>query len=130
MLLRNIKGYMTSKSGDELLLTGDYTITNKKLNSRIKVIDEVGKVFWVPEEFLHKSHYEKPIITLQSKESEQRESSKTSLNNIVEMFHVVKRGETLQSIANLYNVEPSTLVALNGAKGINIGSTILIRKEV
>lgn len=130
MLLRNIKGYMTSKSGDELLLTGDYTITNKKLNSRIKVMDELGKVFWVPEEFLHKSHYEKPIITPHSKDSEQGESSKTSLNNIVEMFHVVKRGETLQSIANLYNVEPSTLVALNGAKGISIGSTILIRKEV
>ena len=130
MLLHNIKGYMTSKSGDEVLLTGEYTITNKKLNSRIKVMDEAGKVFWVPEEFLHKSNYEKPIITLQSIESEQKESSNTSPNSTLELYHVVKRGETLQSIANLYNVEPSTLVALNGAKGVSIGSTILIRKEV
>ena len=57
---------------------------------------------------------------------EQYERLKNNNFTKVTKTHVVQRGETLQSIASMYNVSTSKLIALNGSNEVSIGKTIYI----
>lgn len=141
MYFNNVVGYTTSKNNDEILLSGIYDVTEKILNRRVKcVAKNDNKVVWVAQETLEQLEQERIAFAQKAEEklselkaqkevkpqekiiSEPKPSSKTVL------YHKVKRGETLQGIANRYNVTPQSIVTVNGTRTLAIGSCVEINK--
>lgn len=141
MYFTNVVGYTTSKNNDEVLLSGIYDVTEKILNKRVKCIAKNdNKVVWVDKEtleqleqeriaFAHKADENLPEIKAQEEVKAQEKvvvESKPDSKTV--LYHKVKRGETLQGIANRYNVTPQSIVTVNGTHTLAIGSCVKINK--
>lgn len=117
-MMLNTVGYSTSKSSEEIVLKGDYEITSKILNNRIKVIDNQGEVFWIAKD------------TMESDTQEVISDNSTKERYVCDqdpLYHTVSRGESIQSIAKKFNTDPTRLVMLNGSAKIAIGTKIRVR---
>ncbi|QER41243.1 LysM peptidoglycan-binding domain-containing protein [Thermodesulfobacterium sp. TA1] len=60
-----------------------------------------------------------------------KEESKPKTSQPVEVYHVIKKGDTLESIAKKYGVTPQEIIRLNNLrKGqLKVGQKLLIKKE-
>lgn len=114
MLFENQTAYTSSKNNNELILNGEYELTEKVLNGRTKVIGDSGSVYWVPNESLVK------------KEDKQSVLRHTEVTH-TPVYHIVLRGDTIQSIASEYNVSANTIASLNGSTRFAIGTRIRVK---
>lgn len=141
MYFTNVVGYTTSKNNDEVLLSGIYDVTGKVLNKRVKCIAESdNKVVWVANETLEQleqghttavNKVEEELVEPEAqKEIEPQEKAvvEPKKESKTVLYHRVKRGETLQGIANRYNVTPQSVVTVNGTHTLAIGSCVKINK--
>ena len=138
MYFTNVVGYTTSKNDDEVLLSGIYDVTEKVLNKRIKcVAKKDNKVVWIAQETLEQLELERIAfakkaeekleeLNLNQKAIPQEKVNEPEPKNLI--CHTVKRGETLQGIANRYNVTPQSIVTVGGSHTLAIGSCVKFNK--
>ena len=141
MYFTNVVGYTTSKNNDEILLSGIYDVTEKILNGRVKcVAKDDDKVVWVAQETLEALEQERIAFVKKAEEKlaelksqkgvqiQEKVVSEPKTDSKTVLYHRVKRGETLQGIANRYNVTPQSIVTVNGTHTLAIGSCVKINK--
>ena len=128
----DVVGYTTSKSNKVVILNGMFEITETFRCGRTKVEEVDGNTYWIdssldqvgimectsteehnPEE---SEKYEEPT----TEPSESEKDRKPIIN------HVVKRGETVQSIAQMYDVYTSWLISHIGSNSVHVGQHIVI----
>lgn len=135
MYLDNVIGYNTSKSTDEVLLKGDFENTGKILNNRVKLTSEDGSVIWVGREVIEALEAKDALAELEALENVQPTNYLTEPEPIAqpeeqEIYHIVKRGQTFQSIASYYGIDESTLRGANTTQSFCIGARLLIKRGI
>lgn len=135
MYLDNIIGHNTSKSTDEVLLKGDFENTGKILNGRVKLASESGDVVWVDKEIIETLGAKDALAELEALENVQptnylTEPEPTAQPKEQEIYHIVKRGQTFQSIASYYGIDESTLRGANTTQSFCIGARLLIKRGI
>lgn len=141
MYFTNVVGYTTSKNNDEVLLSGVYDVTEKILNRRVKcVAKHDNKVVWVAQETLEELEQERIAFAKKAEEKlaelkaqkevkpEEKVTVESKPDSKTVLYHKVQRGETLQGIANRYNVTPQSITTVNGTHTLAIGSCVKINK--
>ena len=130
----DVVGYTTSKSDKVVILNGIFEITETFRCGRAKVEDTDGKYYWIdssldqagimelcseePDDIEESAKYEEP-----DKEPQQHNIEKDRKPII---NHVVRRGETVQSIAQMYNVNTPWLISHIGSPSVHVGQHIVV----
>lgn len=149
MILNQITAYPTSKSSEAVQLGGEFEITAKVLNGRRKIIEvSTGNTYWIPKDTeltevdpvkkFFESNSTRPSIDTESvKAFFNADSSMNSLlpvdnkstSSRTTIQHVVKRGETIQSIASYYGVPIHRVMSAAHNSLLVIGQRIVIALE-
>lgn len=133
MYLDNVIGHSTSKSKDEILLKGEFVNTGRTLNGRVKLLHEDSSVVWVNTEIIEAAKTTSTLAEPEALESVQPSKHSTEpehrpQDTTQEYYHIVKRGETLQSIASYYGIPEGELRAANIAHSFCIGARLRIKR--
>ena len=100
-----------------------YNWLARRFNPRVEELEQERIAFAKKaEEKLAELKSQKEVQIQEKVIFEPKTDSKTVL------YHRVKRGETLQGIANRYNVTPQSIVTVNGTHTLAIGSCVKINK--
>lgn len=120
MNLKNIiiKVYNTSKSTESKTIEGSFELTGTERNNRLQINDiDTQKRYWIDKETLEgpmmkvvKEVKPLPIITTQ-----------------FPTYYIVAGGDTITTIANKFNTNEASIIALNGSDSFTIGQNIRVK---
>lgn len=129
MTLLNVtfdKAYTSSKAEEYQSITGDFEVTDIIRNERRKIISTAddGAIYWVDNALIS----DEVVPTSETTENTEEEINNTKFNteNIPQTY-VVKRGDTLNSIAYEFGVDEYKLRLLNNITSVVIGQRIRLR---
>lgn len=125
--LVNYTAYKTSKSEEAVQLNGQFDIDGKVLNGRLKIVEHnTGNVFWVEVDPTLVEHVSVEEVRFQVDNS----TTETASSPVIKepsIYHTVRRGDTVQSIAQQYGIPVSTIINRNGSATVTLGQRIFIK---
>lgn len=117
MFIEKTSAFLTSRSNEAIFVQGNIEVTNKKLCGRVKCQTDDGKIVWIPEDSLL-NNTSPPVEEKKMIEAHEPEY----------IYHTLRRGETVYTVAKMYNTTPQSILSINNMKTIAIGCKLKIRK--
>lgn len=133
----DVVGYTSSKSDKPVILNGIFVLTDTFRCGRTKVEELNGDTYWVESSLAQAGIYEwdtpdtssdfdENVDKVEESDKDAPEEENAEKEKKVLIDHVVKRGETMQSIAEMYSVTTQWLMSHTGSSSVFVGQHIVV----
>ncbi len=133
----DVVGYTSSKSDKPVILNGIFELTDTFRCGRTKVQELDGETYWIESSLSQAGIYEwstpdtsddfdEEVNKVEEPDKDAPEQENAEKEKKMLIDHVVKRGETMQSIAEMYSVTTQWLMSHIGSSSVFVGQHIVV----